>query len=61
MFLAILCFNVTHPGRVLTGAGSELPGLRETFWPKRMNRAMAKGEDGLELKGKYVVVERQVV
>lgn len=51
MFLAILCFNVTHPGCDLTGVGSELPGLRETFWRKRMNRAIIEDEDGLEMKG----------
>ncbi|KAF8851215.1 RTA1 domain-containing protein, partial [Acephala macrosclerotiorum] len=34
MLFAILCFNVNHPGRVLIGPESELPGLRETFWKK---------------------------
>jgi hypothetical protein len=53
MLLAILVFNITHPGSLLVGYQSEMPGLRETFWAKTGNRAAMKGDDGLELKGKY--------
>lgn len=61
MFFAILCFNVNHPGRVLVGPESELPGLKETFWKNgRGGRRGKKGdvnEDREELVGKYEMIE----
>ncbi|CZR56476.1 related to RTA1-involved in 7-aminocholesterol resistance [Phialocephala subalpina] len=64
MFFAIMCFNVNHPGRVLVGPESELPGLRETFWKKgRGGRRGKKGvsdESGEGLVGKYEMIEKEV-
>jgi hypothetical protein len=31
MFLSILCFNVIHPGTVLIGPDSEMPGFYATI------------------------------
>ncbi|KAE8447874.1 hypothetical protein EG329_010103 [Mollisiaceae sp. DMI_Dod_QoI] len=61
MIFAILCFNVNHPGRILVGPRSELPGLRETFWKGRgrKGRKMTVGEDGEELVGKYEMLGRE--
>ncbi|KUJ17587.1 uncharacterized protein LY89DRAFT_584821 [Mollisia scopiformis] len=49
MVFAILCFNVMHPGKVLVGPESELPGVIAMLKPKRAGRKEAgKGYSSLE-------------
>lgn len=47
MFLAILVFNVVHPGTVLVGKGSKLPGVWWTIfgWKRRRGKKRIAGRD----------------
>jgi hypothetical protein len=57
MILAIVTFNIMHPGGVLVGPESELPGLRESLgWERGWKRGTEEGEGGVELVGKYAVL-----
>jgi hypothetical protein len=64
MFLAIFVFNVVHPGTVLVGKGSELPGVWRTIfgWKGRRGKERIAGRDhdedgdGQELVGRYEVL-----
>lgn len=38
MLLAILSFNIVHPGSVLVGSESEMPSLRNTIKNMRQNK-----------------------
>jgi len=59
MCLAILCYNITHPGTILQGPEAQLPAIRSLIFKKRRAKAkVAMGnEDGEELVGNYVVLE----
>jgi len=56
MFLAILVFNVNHPGKILVGPGAELPGLwkmvKRLFRKGRGNKTVVD-DDGEELISEY--------
>jgi hypothetical protein len=62
MFLAILCYNVTHPGSILVGPEAALPGLwgmvkeRMCCGMRRRNGKMVVDDDGHELISKYAVL-----
>lgn len=58
MVFAILVWNNTHPGSILIGPESELPGLKETFLRRRARKVMS--EDGEELVSKYAMLEESV-
>ncbi|KAF7558761.1 hypothetical protein G7046_g5398 [Stylonectria norvegica] len=49
MFLALLTFNVVHPGRIMTGPNSEMPGLFATLKSKVSRKSkgsqLLKGSD----------------
>jgi hypothetical protein len=60
MCLAILCYNITHPGTILQGPEAQLPTIRSLVFKKRRARKAQVGlsvEDGEELAGKYVELE----
>ena len=56
MVLAILVWNITHPGTILVGPESELPGLKETLLRLWRGRKVVT-EDGEELVSKYAMLK----
>lgn len=57
MCLAILCYNVTHPGTVLQGPEARLPTIRSLVFKKRRGRkqqAGSGGKGGVEMGSNYV-------
>ncbi|PMD21554.1 hypothetical protein NA56DRAFT_571735 [Hyaloscypha hepaticicola] len=64
MCFAILCYNITHPGTVLQGLEAKLPTIRSLLFRKRGARKAheeLKGEDEVELVGKYVKLRKYSV
>ena len=56
MFLALAVMNIIHPGTILVGPDSKLPGLKATY---RILRSRKRGlverqEDGIHLIGKDI-------
>ncbi|RDW73413.1 hypothetical protein BP6252_07320 [Coleophoma cylindrospora] len=52
MFLAILSLNITHPGTILVGVESEMPGFFATLkamYPRKSFVKVGSGNDGQEL------------
>jgi hypothetical protein len=57
MCLAILCYNVTHPGTVLQGPEARLPTIRSLVFKKRRGRkqqAGSGGKGGVDMGSNYV-------
>ncbi len=42
MLVALVLFNIVHPGRIMSGKGSDMPSFRE----RRRERHVAKPVDG---------------
>ncbi|KAH8591527.1 RTA1 domain-containing protein [Bisporella sp. PMI_857] len=56
MFMAIMAFNIIHPGNVLRGPDAKLPGL----WAmvrRKGKKGGAKGDDGEKLVPKYTSLD----
>ncbi|KAM0260875.1 hypothetical protein ACHAPA_010091 [Fusarium lateritium] len=56
MFLALLAFNIVHPGRIMTGSNSEMPGLfsliKSKFRGGKGNQLL-DDESDVEMKTRY--------
>jgi hypothetical protein len=64
MCLAILCYNITHPGTVLRGPEAALPTIRSLVFKKRRARKSKSGsgvEGGVEMGNKYVELGEEQV
>ncbi|KAM0442755.1 hypothetical protein ACHAQK_003810 [Fusarium lateritium] len=56
MFFALLAFNIVHPGRVMTGPNSEMPGLFSLIKSKfrgRKGNQLLDDESDVEMKTRY--------
>jgi hypothetical protein len=61
MCLAILCYNVTHPGTVLQGPEARLPTIRSLVFKKRRGGKQQVGsgdKGGVEMGSNYVELGR---
>jgi hypothetical protein len=64
MCLAILCYNVTHPGTVLQGPEARLPTIRSLVFKKRRGRkqqAGSGGKGGVEMGSNYVQCVKELL
>jgi hypothetical protein len=56
MFLALLAFNIVHPGMIMTGPGSEMPGLFSLIKGKfrgRKGKQLLDDESDVEMNTRY--------